>query len=320
MRPRKRIDEPIVGPPEKIIVEEELRELGAVEILLSMNTKLEELVNVLAGVRLKEKIDFSFTYPNKTLPIGDTVIDFLSGDVRLADGTTDKLDDNLQNHDRRYCRSFYLEPDKNITYELDGGQEFPVLADDYVMEGYQNFQRITITTTSETIINAWSCTNPQAFLRKAKVSEIRSGAEIRKKISTDKDTHFTGAITAGEAEEENVSGLITNRLTVLDVAIKSTENIHYQLLFFSKDTFESTDPDVDTFLGFLDLDIPADGFRIGTTGLYYYELSSIGGLVDYVDDDGTKELHVALRAVGTNKSAGAAGAVTITLQYVPRIS
>ena len=78
-------------------------------------------------------------------------------------------------------------------------------------------------------------------------------------IRSDKDLHFTGALAKNASEQENLEGLKSDRITITQVNIRSEQNLHYQLLFFSKDGFTDSDLDVDSFIGAVDLNLPVYG-------------------------------------------------------------
>lgn len=142
---------------------------------------------------------------------------------------------------------------------------------------------------------------------------------IRYIINSDKDVHFTGAIAENDIEEENIAGLLSNKITITNVAIQAKENRSFDVMLFGKDIFADTDLNVDTFQSVIHLDIPTHGNQIGGANQYY--LSNFCGLsVDYEDEDGTKELHIALRCrTAAGKTAGAVGEVKLTFIYIPRI-
>lgn len=291
--------------------------------LIGIDSKLEDLVNVTAGLRLEKKIDFSISYPSdgtrKTVGAGTTTIDFFNGIVTLPDGTKDIIRDSLQKHGRKFARSFYVDATLESTVQVDDEANIiPISADDFVAEGFQNFQRLTIETIAETEIFAWCCTNPTAFLKQGRVAQIRSGAESRRRVSTDPDTEFTDAITAGSSEKENISGLLFNNVTITEIAIESKENIRYRVVFYGSDSFEDSNPKNSTFSSHIDMDVPNDGFQDPDSSLFVHSLSNVAGIIEYSDDDGTKELHVKIIPVGNNKTAGVAGALKITFKYVPR--
>lgn len=137
-------------------------------------------------------------------------------------------------------------------------------------------------------------------------------------LTSDKDTHFTGAIAQNAKEDENLTGLQANKIVVTDVLIEADENLQFYLLFWSKDTFEDTDLDTDVLLGFVDLDVPANGFRIGGANQYYLNVTDLD--LHYEDEDATNEFHVSLLCrSAAGKTAGAAGEVKVKIGYKERV-
>ena len=78
-------------------------------------------------------------------------------------------------------------------------------------------------------------------------------------VRSSKGLHFTGALAKNESEQENLTGLILNKVTITGVTIHSDQPLHYLLQFFSKDTFTDSDLDEDAFVGSVELDIPTYG-------------------------------------------------------------
>ena len=78
-------------------------------------------------------------------------------------------------------------------------------------------------------------------------------------IRSDKDIHFTGSLAKNASEEENLTGLISNKIKITGVAVHSKQSLHFQLQFFSKSNFTSSDLDEDFFVGAVELEIPKYG-------------------------------------------------------------
>ena len=141
-------------------------------------------------------------------------------------------------------------------------------------------------------------------------------------IVTDKDTHFTGALAQYEAETENIAGLVKNKIRVRSVTILSDQQLSYRLHFYSKDTFDDADLDKDTYLGSVDLDLESEGVQYKNTGKWILTVFPLAHfsqtLIEYIDEDETKELHLSLENLSTtSKSAGTAGEVVIKIIYEP---
>ena len=141
-------------------------------------------------------------------------------------------------------------------------------------------------------------------------------------VRTDKDTHFTGAIAQNASEEENVvlpgalAGIRGNaRGYIRSITVVSDQQLAWELGFFSADSFEDADADVDTHIAAWPFQA-ADGIQIAATGLYRYYVDGLA--IPYLDDDGTFELHVALiNRSATGKNAGATGEVAVEFEIEP---
>ena len=136
-------------------------------------------------------------------------------------------------------------------------------------------------------------------------------------LRTDKDSHFTGAIAQNATEEENLTGLNTNKVRITSVAIQSDQQLDYRVILFNSDTFADTDLDADRYFADVELDLPSYGFRIAGAGQYYMVVNGLS--IDYEDLDASKELHVALQNLSaTGKNAGATGEVVVLFGYEER--
>jgi len=137
------------------------------------------------------------------------------------------------------------------------------------------------------------------------------------KLVTDKDTHFTGAILQNATEEENLTGLVSNRIRITGVAIQADQQLDFRVAFFRTDGFADTNLDLDTFQSEVELDLPSYGWRIAGAGQYYMVVNSLD--IPYEDADKTYELHVALQNLSaTAKNAGATGEVVVAIYYEER--
>ncbi len=137
-------------------------------------------------------------------------------------------------------------------------------------------------------------------------------------LVTDKDVEFTGAIAQNAKEDENLAiGQAVDNIVITDIMIEAVENLAFYLLFWSTDGFDDTDLDIDSFLGFVDLDIVNNGFRIAGANQYFLNVTDVN--LNYVDTDATNELHVSLLCrTAAGKTAGAAGEVKLQIGYKVR--
>ncbi|GAI56973.1 unnamed protein product, partial [marine sediment metagenome] len=94
-------------------------------------------------------------------------------------------------------------------------------------------------------------------------------------LKSDKDDHFTGALTTGNKEDVNLVGLLGNKVIITNIAIQADQNLDLYLMFWRKDTFENSDLDVDTFIGAVQLDLSTFGHQVGGAGQYYMSLERV---------------------------------------------
>jgi hypothetical protein len=177
-----------------------------------------------------------------------------------------------------------------------------------------HFFKIFLTTSAQ------SGKTLQLFIgREASAEAVSSTTVITSRqsfyvIETDKDTHFSGSLAQYAKEDENLTGLLSNNIRVTGIGILSDQQLKYKALFWYSDSFEDTDLDQDEFCGEVELDIPAYGFQVGGTGIYYLDVRNLH--VDYQDSDNTKELHISLMNMSTtSKNAGATGEVKLFITY-----
>lgn len=138
-------------------------------------------------------------------------------------------------------------------------------------------------------------------------------------LESDKDEHFTEEIAQGCVEKENLAGLNFNKITITRITIQSKQLRNFEVYLFGKDAFEEAALEDDSFQTRLFLNLTSRARQIGGAGQWYYSSTESVDL-DYEDEDGTKELHVAFgpRYDAGTKPAGAAGAVKLTFTYVKR--
>lgn len=133
-------------------------------------------------------------------------------------------------------------------------------------------------------------------------------------IKSDKDDNFTAALTTGNKEDENLSGLLGSKIRILDIAIQADQKLNLWLMFWRKNTFGNTNLDVDAFIGAVQLDLATFGKQVGGAGQYYMSIEDVN--LDYEDEDGTNELHVSLyNADAVAKNAGATGEISAFFKY-----
>ena len=128
-------------------------------------------------------------------------------------------------------------------------------------------------------------------------------------VSSDKDLHFTDALTKNAVERENITGLRSNRIRISKISIQADQQLLFELLLYGTDLFEEADLDKDRFIASVEFNLPKYGFQ-QTTDQWRLDIEDLN--IDYVDVDETKEVHVVLRNLSpTSKNAGATGEVKI---------
>ena len=122
------------------------------------------------GKENEEEISKYFSYPKdgtrKTIPAGDTKIDFYSGEVALPDGSREDLLTSLQQEEKEWIRSIFIEADQDIKVWLDTGSITPVASTEYFTIPHTNFRVLWIKATVNTDIAVWASTHPDGAIRK----------------------------------------------------------------------------------------------------------------------------------------------------------
>ena len=124
-------------------------------------------------------------------------------------------------------------------------------------------------------------------------------------IKTLKGTHFTGALAQFVKEDENLTGLLADNIRITGIVIEADQQLHFKALFWHKDSFDNTDHDIDEFCGEVDLDLATYGIQIGGANQWYLDVRNLH--LDYIDSDGTKDLHVSQMTMSA-VAKGASGA------------
>lgn len=133
-----------------------------------------------------------------------------------------------------------------------------------------------------------------------------------KSIETDKSTDFTTALAQYVKEDEDITGLDLNKVAIYAIVIISEQQLNFRVHFYSDDTFATA-----SWIGFIDLNLTADGIQISNTGKWLLNITpESDSLLLYEDEDETKELHIALENLSSAaKKADAAGELTLKIFY-----
>jgi len=128
-------------------------------------------------------------------------------------------------------------------------------------------------------------------------------------VASDKDTHFTGELIKNAVERESLTGLRSNRIRISKISIQADQQLFFEVLLYGTDDFEEADLDDDRFIASVELNLPVYGFQ-QTTGQWRMDIEDLD--IDYIDGDGTKEIHAVLRNLSpTTKNAGTTGEVKL---------
>ena len=145
-------------------------------------------------------------------------------------------------------------------------------------------------------------------------------------ISSDKDSHFTGALAQHAIEVEDITGLKAGTGMIISCMLQSDQNLDWTVYLFATDGHTDTDLDLDYCIGVIEF-VQADGIQIASANQYYYSTSNSSQpfrQFPYWDKDaldtpsGAYELHVGLVNRNTTaKNAGATGEVVVRIGYAP---
>lgn len=136
--------------------------------------------------------------------------------------------------------------------------------------------------------------------------------------TTSAASQFRSALAQNAGENLSLDLAAQKLATVgqrVDVLIKSiqiisTEDLQWELWFWGRNTFNTADPDTNTFRG--KWWFAVSGSRIAASGLYIYYVDGL--LIPYQDLDQTTKLHMTLvNRSAAAKSADAAGALRVQL-------
>lgn len=134
-------------------------------------------------------------------------------------------------------------------------------------------------------------------------------------IRSDKDTAFTGGLAQNAGENANLVGLQNNQGTIESVIFLADQRLAWEIQFYSRDTFDNADLDLDTYLGSIRF-AEGDGLQVAGAGSFKYDVHGLA--IPYMDLDSSTELHVKLvNRSATAKNAGATGEVVLITGFRP---
>lgn len=157
---------------------------------------------------------------------------------------------------------------------------------------------------------------------------IRTGITNVKKaesiqfVRTDVNTHFTGAIVRYDHETEDLPGLSADKIVIKEINVQSAQPLKYKLWFWSHDSFEDTNLNVDSFKTSVLIDFSGTDDetvdRLNNANQYYLDITELNIL--YEDLDESNEIHCSLQNLSSiDKIAGTNGGVQIDIAYTPRL-
>lgn len=116
---------------------------------------------------------------NLSLPTGTNTINFYTGSISKADGTTDKLVGNLKDYRRDFVRSLTINSDQTIKIHTDQrpGNKWSIDAYDTPSFTHLEYTILYIVTTTTTNVKLMASTNPDCILRRFLVN-IQSPSSI----------------------------------------------------------------------------------------------------------------------------------------------
>lgn len=177
------------------------------------------------------------TYPasggEKTIPIGETVLDLWTGDVYLGDGTEDHLSDSLMAVGQLYARSIHIDCNKKFSVQLDGKSKHTIKADDFFSRKGIQCQRIFIDVDEATKLNFWCSTNPTATIEEMR-NVVVTGVETPL-ASRQAYWHYrvSSTLLADSIGTLTISEVSANTRFMLNSLIISCEKSCIQILGFA---------------------------------------------------------------------------------------
>ena len=95
--------------------------------------------------------------------------------------------------------------------------------------------------------------------RAGMVDYVEAARYPSRNIVSEVDIHFTEELSKNESEQENIAGLVSNKILIHNVTISAAQFLHFRLEFYSRDSFTKSDLDEDTFLGVVELNLTKYG-------------------------------------------------------------
>jgi hypothetical protein len=143
-------------------VKENLKKINISEAAIGdVVTNLSEIRDVLHIMKEEQEI-WDIMYPvigeKKNVGIGTLILDFYTGEVTLADGTTEHTSRRLENSKYSKVKSLSIDTDQIVTIELDSGGKYVTGANQLFSTPRQPFRTAYITTTVTTNLKVYAST------------------------------------------------------------------------------------------------------------------------------------------------------------------
>lgn len=135
-------------------------------------------------------------------------------------------------------------------------------------------------------------------------------------FSSDKDSHFTGALIQNAIENESINfpadwrTCAKQKCIISELSLQSDQNLDWELILWSTSDYSDTDLDLDKIIARISMPM-SSAERVAGSGQYYYK-NPLEQSIGYVDEDNDGKLHIGLvnRDI-TDKIAGGTGEVVV---------
>lgn len=195
-------------------VEKNIKELSRKPV--NVNLVESETMNELERLRKqiappeKENTDIYITWPatgkKKTVSKGTLVLDFLTGEVTLADGSSERTSNRLENTDYNEVKSISVDVNKAAIITFDSGGKYPIGANQLFSIERQKFRTAYIEISETTEIAVWASTNEEGAVRVEKPSTIDTDERryTRMIAYSGDNPEYIGEAVPGASEDDAV--------------------------------------------------------------------------------------------------------------------
>jgi hypothetical protein len=154
--------------------------------------------------------DIYITWPatgeKKTVSKGTLVIDFLTGEVTLANGTTEHTSNRLENTEFNEVKSLSVDVNKAAIITFDSGGKYPIGANQLFSIERQKFRTSYIEISETTEVTVWASTNIEGAIRVEKPSTIDTDERRYTRLIeySGDNPEYVGEAVPGSSEGEAV--------------------------------------------------------------------------------------------------------------------